>query len=87
MSNLQRVEKHAAALESCAAAMEAEEIGAHLTHGHAMAVRKIAAHPRSCAASGQLPSMYRESDSGFVHAVAAPAEFSAETAAILDQLR
>lgn len=56
------VEPHAAALDSCADAMEAAGIGAHPRYGHVAAVRKIAATMRAAAALGQVPAIHRDHD-------------------------
>lgn len=54
------VEPHAAALESCAAAMESAGIGTHAAHGHAAKARRLAASLRCAAALGNVPHMYNE---------------------------
>ena len=58
-----RVEPHAAALETCAAAMEQEGIGVASPHGHVHHLHRMAAAMRADAAQGRLPSSYHESGS------------------------
>jgi hypothetical protein len=80
----EQVEPHARTLESAANAMEAAGIGAHLTDGHAVHLRRMAACMRADAAVGKLPSIYH----GQLHAAAAELKrFDSSTIAILDQLR
>jgi hypothetical protein len=52
--HMAKVEPHAAALESCAAAMEKDGIGGHATNGHVKACRAMADHLRAQAAMGKL---------------------------------
>jgi hypothetical protein len=60
------VEPHAAALESCAASMEAAGIGG-APHGHVAFLKNMAASMRADAARGTVPSIYRN-DSPFTAA-------------------
>lgn len=62
-STMEKVEPHAAALESCAAAMETAGIGCDAQHGHVMRVRKMASGMRAAAAQGQIPHIFRDHDS------------------------
>jgi hypothetical protein len=52
--HMAKVEPHAAALESCAAAMEKDGIGGHSRMGHVKACRAMADHLRAAAATGKL---------------------------------
>jgi hypothetical protein len=61
-----RVEPHAAAVDSCAASMEAAGIGGGL-HGHVETLRQMAGCMRADAARGTVPSIYRN-DSPFTAA-------------------
>jgi hypothetical protein len=76
MTNLlSTVEPHAAALESCARAMEGAGIGNHLESGHVALLHRMAADLRSQAAHGRIAHVYRDQDRlyavGDVHAAAA----------------
>ena len=66
--HLDKIEPHAAALESCAAAMDAAGIGGHPRMGHVKACRAMADHLRASAAMGKLADMWPGFD-GF-HAAA-----------------
>jgi hypothetical protein len=81
----EQIEPHAKRLQDAANAMEAAGIGAHLTDGHAVHLRKMAACMRADAAQGKMPSVYYGNDR--MYAAAEPRRFDASTAAILDQLR
>lgn len=54
------VEPHAAALESCAAAMETAGIGCAADRGHVSVLKKMASDMRASAAMGKTPSAYRD---------------------------
>lgn len=54
------VEPHAAALESCAASMEAAGVGTAPKVGHAAALRHMAASMRAEAAMGKVPHIWRD---------------------------
>jgi hypothetical protein len=59
MTNLlSKVEHHAAALENCAAEMEAAGIGGDPNNGHAVVLRRMAADMRAQAVQGRLPSVH-----------------------------
>src|SRR5690242_6741878 len=64
-----RVERHAAALESAAAAMEAQGVGLHPTRGHVHVARHLAADLRAAAARGQVAHEFPSPAS--LHAAAA----------------
>jgi hypothetical protein len=68
MNLLSTIEPHAAALESCAHAMEAAGIGGDQERGHAVVLRKMAGQMRSEAALGRLPHIYEST--GRLHAAA-----------------
>jgi hypothetical protein len=78
----EQVEPHARTLESAANAMEAAGIGAHLTDGYGVHLRKMAACMRADAAQGKLPSVYH----GQLHAAAEPAKLHPSTVSIFEQL-
>jgi hypothetical protein len=62
MSNLlHMIEPHAAAIESCADAMEADGIGGDPNNGHAVVLRKMAGDLRSDAARGRLSGSFHAS--------------------------
>jgi len=52
--HMAKIEPHAAALESCAAAMEKDGIGGHHRTGHVKALRAMADHLRASAAMGKI---------------------------------
>jgi hypothetical protein len=54
------VEPHAAALEACAAAMAAAGVGTAPTRGHVDVLRRMANNMRAEAASGKVPSSWRD---------------------------
>lgn len=59
MTNLiPKVEKHAAALENIASAMEADGIGGDPARGHATVLRNMAGDLRSQGALGRMPSTF-----------------------------
>src|SRR5262249_4125655 len=76
---LSKAEPHAAALEACAAPMEADGIGGDIHSGHVSVLRRMAAQLRSEAATGRLAHSY--------HASAEPARLNPATTAILNALR
>jgi hypothetical protein len=57
-----KVEPHAGAIESCAAAMEAAGIGMHPDNGHVAHLRRMAAAMRVDAATGKVPHIFRDHD-------------------------
>ena len=61
-STMDKVEPHAAALDSCAAAMDAAGVGGDATRGHAVVVRKMASSMRAEAAMGKIPHIFRDHD-------------------------
>ena len=61
-ATMARVEPHAAALDSCAAAMEADGIGVAENNGHVTAIRKMAGAMRADAAQGKIPHIWRDHD-------------------------
>lgn len=82
-----RVAPHAAALRSCAAAMEASGIGLHSSQGHVKVLHHMAASMEADAAAGKLPHIFRDHDWGFSAAAApspspAPAALDAENPVI-----
>ena len=87
--HMAKVEPHAAALESCAAAMEKDGIGGHARMGHVRACRAMADHLRASAAMGNLADSWPGFD-GF-HAAAQKSEAkpeveSPEVKALKDQV-
>jgi hypothetical protein len=70
--HMAKVEPHAAALESCAAAMEKDGIGGHPRMGHVRACQAMADHLRASAAMGKVADAWPGFD-GF-HAAAEPAK-------------
>jgi hypothetical protein len=56
------VEPHAAALEACAASMEASGVGTHPSNGHVHVLRRMASSMRAEAANGKVPSIWRDHD-------------------------
>jgi len=57
-----KVEPHAAALEGCAAAMEAAGVGLHPAGGHVAILRRMAGSMRAEAAVGKVPHIFRDHD-------------------------
>jgi hypothetical protein len=60
--HMAKIEPHAAALESCAAAMEKDGIGGHARMGHVKACRAMADHLRAAAATGKLADSWPGAD-------------------------
>lgn len=58
----ERIAPHAAALRSCATAMEAAGVGLHAENGHVRILHHMAAHMEAAAAQGQVPYVYRDHD-------------------------
>ena len=56
------VEPHCAALESCAAAMEAAGVGTHPSMGHVHVLRRMSDGMRAEAAMGKVPHIWRDHD-------------------------
>src|SRR5262249_34957607 len=75
-----KVEPHAAALESCAAAMEKDGLGGHPTRGHVKACRAMAEHMRAEAAMGRLASDWAGFSGFHASADADPARKAADEA-------
>lgn len=58
MSSLDKVAKHADALDKIAGDMQADGIGLHATRGHAMMLKSMASAMRADAANGKVPHEY-----------------------------
>jgi uncharacterized protein YlxW (UPF0749 family) len=56
--HMAKVEPHATALESCAAAMEKDGVGGHARLGHVRACRAMADHLRAAASMGKIADMW-----------------------------
>lgn len=61
-ATISKVEPHATALESCAAAMEADGVGLDPTRGHVAVLRRMASGMRAEAAVGKIPHIWRDHD-------------------------
>lgn len=59
-----KIENHAANLESIAAALDEAGIGQHQTRGHAQVLRHMAASMRCDAAAGRQPHAYIHENNG-----------------------
>jgi hypothetical protein len=68
---IDKIEPHATRLEALANNLERDGIGADLTNGHAVHLRRMAACMRADAAQGRLSSVYHAVGSG-ISAAAAP---------------
>jgi hypothetical protein len=62
VSTMSMVEPHAAALESCAGAMETAGVGLHAQNGHVAVMRRMAGSMRAEAAVGKIPHVFRDHD-------------------------
>jgi hypothetical protein len=78
-----RVAPHAAALRSCAAAMEASGIGLHSAQGHVKVLHHMAASMEADAAAGKVPHIFRDHDWGF--SAGAEGKATQAAAVVLDE--